>query len=92
MNDKYRLFVDIPFVTGASQEECIRVAKQLIQSMKSGIESGSYEGICDLASTDLKLNFRLGNDADRNKSNYLNINENGHVSTKKSTLEFVELE
>ena len=30
-----------------------------------------------------KLNYRLGHDDDRQRSNYLDKNENGHVSNKK---------
>jgi hypothetical protein len=32
------------------------------------------------------INFRLGNDEDRQKSNYLIKNENGHVANKKSRI------
>lgn len=32
------------------------------------------------------IQYRLGNDADRQKSNYMQINENGHCSNKKSIL------
>ena len=30
-----------------------------------------------------EINCRLGNDGDRQKSNYLDVNENGHTSNKK---------
>jgi hypothetical protein len=32
------------------------------------------------------INYRLGHDDDRQKSNYLDKNENGHVSNKKSKI------
>ena len=32
------------------------------------------------------INFRLGHDDDRQKSNYLIKNENGHVANKKSRI------
>jgi hypothetical protein len=33
-----------------------------------------------------EINFRLGHDDDRQKSNYLMKNENGHVNNKKSKI------
>lgn len=35
------------------------------------------------------LNYRLGNDSDRGKKNYLDINENGHASNKKMTFTYI---
>jgi hypothetical protein len=32
------------------------------------------------------INYRLGNDEDRQKSNYMIKNENGHVANKKSRI------
>ena len=34
----------------------------------------------------LEINYRVGNDTDRQKSNYLMINENGHVANKKNVI------
>ena len=35
-----------------------------------------------------QVNYRLGHDEDRQKSNYLNKTENGHVTNKKTRLTF----
>jgi len=35
-----------------------------------------------------QVNYRLGHDEDRQKSNYLNKTESGHVTNKKSRLTF----
>ena len=35
-----------------------------------------------------EVNCRLGNDEDRQKSNYLDVNENGHTSNKKTRIRF----
>ena len=34
------------------------------------------------------MNYRLGHDNDRQKSNYLNMDEEGHVNNKKTRLTF----
>jgi hypothetical protein len=36
------------------------------------------------------MNYRLGNDEDRQKSNYLKKDEEGHVNNKKTRLTFLE--
>jgi len=33
-----------------------------------------------------EINYRLGHDEDRQKSNYFTKNENGHVNNKKSKI------
>jgi hypothetical protein len=38
------------------------------------------------------INFRLGHDQDRQKSNYLIKNENGHVANKKSRIHLLPIE
>jgi len=40
--------------------------------------------LIDMGFTD--INYRLGHDDDRQKSNYLIKNENGHVANKKSRI------
>jgi hypothetical protein len=39
-----------------------------------------------------EINYRLGHDDDRQKSNYLQKNENGHVNNKKSRIAVPKLE
>lgn len=38
------------------------------------------------------INFRLGHDNDRQKSNYLIRNENGHIANKKSRINLLPTE
>ena len=73
----YRLHIDVPLV--ADMNESVAMSKQLIEIIKNSLVDNNIENI--------KINYRLGNDEDRQKSNYLNINENGHVSNKKSIIE-----
>jgi hypothetical protein len=39
-----------------------------------------------------EINYRLGHDDDRQKSNYLQKNENGHVNNKKSKIVVPKME
>lgn len=75
----YRLFIDIPL--GYDQELAQKISEQLAEFVRDHIQQNNIESIKE-------VNYRLGNDDDRNKSNYLQINENGHVSTKKSKFVF----
>jgi hypothetical protein len=38
------------------------------------------------------INYRLGNDQDRQKSNYMIRNENGHIANKKSRINLLPTE
>lgn len=73
----YRLHVDIPL--DGDEEVAIQKAKAILDWW---VES-------EAAKADLKnmgvssLNYRLGHDDDRQRSNYLMKNENGHVNNKK---------
>ena len=77
----YRLHIDIPM--GTSEEEAIAAAKQLLEW--HFVDVDAKEKIQRLSvGVDLStINYRLGHDEDRQKSNYLDINENGHASNKK---------
>jgi len=77
----YRLHIDIPM--GTSEEEAIAAAKQLMEW--HFVDVDAKEKIQRLSvGVDLStINYRLGHDEDRQKSNYLDINENGHASNKK---------
>lgn len=72
---QFRLHIDIPL--GADQESAIQQSKELIENLKN---------LFGHSPTVLDVSYRLGNDDDRQKSNYLDKNENGHVSTKKCKL------
>jgi hypothetical protein len=79
----YRLHIDIP--VGEDEEKAIEICQQMISTISTHVRTRSQitpeiEGI----------NYRLGHDDDRQKSNYLSKNENGHVSNKKIRLTFSE--
>tara|TARA_R100000008_G_scaffold43290_2_gene25039 strand:- start:157 stop:417 length:261 start_codon:yes stop_codon:yes gene_type:complete len=77
----YRLHIDIPL--GTNEEDALHAAKQLMEWYFIDIDAKDRinrltHGV-DLST----INYRLGHDEDRQKSNYLDINENGHASNKK---------
>tara|TARA_R110001583_G_scaffold133114_1_gene284984 strand:- start:555 stop:809 length:255 start_codon:yes stop_codon:yes gene_type:complete len=81
---EYRLHIDIPL--GDDEETAIKNAKQLMHWTFSDVDS--KERILRLTNDDInQINYRLGHDDDRQKSNYLQKNENGHVSNKKIRIE-----
>jgi len=81
---EYRLHIDIPL--GNDEETAIRNAEQLMHWTFSDVDC--KERILRLTHSDInQINYRLGNDEDRQKSNYLQKNENGHVSNKKIRIE-----
>ena len=78
----YRLHVDIPL--GHNEEIAKQVAGAIVRCVFQ--DGDAQERIQRLALDrfDIKeINCRLGNDEDRQKSNYLDVNENGHASNKK---------
>lgn len=75
----FRLHIDIPIP--ASEEEAIDSSKRIMELFHYMIRSKSF-GNFDIE----QINYRLGHDEDRQKSNYLDKNENGHVSNKKSKI------
>lgn len=74
----YRLHIDIP--VGQDEEDAIAAAKRIINSISAS--NRDYNLSIEV------LNYRLGHDDDRQKSNYLDKNENGHVNNKKTRLSF----
>tara|TARA_B100001094_G_C17762220_1_gene590944 strand:+ start:369 stop:629 length:261 start_codon:yes stop_codon:yes gene_type:complete len=82
---QYRLHIDIPL--GTDEEKALKAAKSLVAWYFNDIDA--KERIQRLASdTDITtINYRLGHDEDRQKSNYLDVNENGHASNKKTRIE-----
>ena len=78
----YRLHVDIPL--GHNEEITKQVAEQIVQWVFRDGDSQERIQRLALGKFDIKeINCRLGNDEDRQKSNYLDVNENGHTSNKK---------
>ena len=73
---QFRLHIDIPL--GHNEKDAIDVVKR--------IESKFHILLEEEKDRKFKVSYRLGHDEDRQKSNYLDKNENGHVSNKKTTL------
>lgn len=70
----FRLHIDIPLPY--TEEEAVKMSKNII----AALDPNKLDVCC--------INYRLGHDDDRQKSNYLDKNENGHVSNKKSKILF----
>jgi hypothetical protein len=76
----YRLHIDIPLEM--TEEEAKNVSISLL-SIFAGEES---DAVILTALGVKEINYRLGHDEDRQKSNYFMKNENGHVNNKKSKI------
>ena len=74
---QYRLFIDIPL--GDNEEKAISASHAIMSTFLS-----DEDFFIGLKPSVEEVNYRLGYDADRQRSNYLVRNENGHVSNKKS--------
>ena len=68
----YRLHIDIPL--GSDEEEAIKQAKELMHWHFS--DADAQEKLKTIMGGVEQVNFRLGHDEDRQKSNYLNKTEN----------------
>ena len=77
----FRLHIDIPLNTDEATAAALSetIAAQLASSITPTMRD---KGISE-------MNYRLGNDEDRQKSNYLIKTESGHVANKKSRVAFV---
>jgi len=75
----YRLHIDIPL--GTDEEHAIYKSKLLVQELM-GPRYATINEKYDVS----EINYRLGHDEDRQKSNYMDKNENGHVSNKKTKI------
>jgi hypothetical protein len=74
---EYRLHIDIPL--GSDQESARRKTLNLVQWL-----FGSEGAQADMAHYGIdRVNYRLGHDEDRQKSNYLIMTESGHAINKK---------
>lgn len=79
----YRLHIDIPL--GTDEDEAVYKTKLLVQEFLSSHRE-SIQHLNEKYDVE-QLNYRLGHDEDRQKSNYLDKNENGHVSNRKTKIE-----
>ena len=73
------MHIDIPL--GSDQDDAISVSNQIMGHCLS--QERDFFKSLDIE----KINVRLGHDDDRQKSNYLKMNENGHVSNKKISID-----
>ena len=80
----YRLHIDIPL--GPNENDAIQQVEDLMHWHFADPEA--KDKIKYLMGNVNQINYRLGHDEDRQKSNYLNKTENGHVTNKKSRIDF----
>ena len=66
-------------------KRAIELSKQFIETLEHADEEMGlfYDSSCI---DPVSINYRLGHDEDRQKSNYMRKNENGHVTNKKCHL------
>ena len=76
----YRLHIDIPL--NMSEEEALIASQQILGSL-ANVET---DAIILTAIGVEEINYRLGHDDDRQKSNYFMKDTNGHVNNKKSKI------
>lgn len=68
----FRLHIDIPL--SMTEADAVTASKKIVELLEK-------EKMLTIGAE--QVNYRLGHDEDRQKSNYLLKNENGHVSNKK---------
>jgi hypothetical protein len=79
----FRLHMDFPLTTVENESiASTAVFLNFLQNHK--------QELIDMGITD--INYRLGNDNDRQKSNYMIRNENGHIANKKSRINLLPTE
>lgn len=79
----FRLHMDFPLTT--DEPGSIASVTALITFLQN-----HKQELIDMGFGD--INYRLGHDHDRQKSNYMIKNENGHVSNKKSRINLLPTE
>lgn len=81
---QFRLHIDIPL--GIDEEEAIKKAKYFMNFRFS--DHDAKETLLNNFNIE-QVNYRLGHDEDRQKSNYLKKTDSGHVTNKKCRMDFV---
>jgi hypothetical protein len=69
--------MDFPLTSNES--DSLAATNKLLQFLSQNENTLIAMGFTD-------INYRLGNDNDRQKSNYMIRNENGHIANKKSRI------
>lgn len=75
----FRLHIDIP-IEAASIEEAQEIARGIVKEIQ----------LPDPSLGVTEMNYRLGHDEDRQRSNYLDIDERGHCSHRKCRIKWEE--
>lgn len=83
----YRIHIDIP-LDYTNENDASLIAIQVINAVLDNEVTASI--LKDHGITE--ANYRLGHDDDRQKSNYLMKNQNGHTNNKKSKIRYVNQE
>ena len=77
---QYRLHIDIPMPF--TEEEALKASETIV---------GAINNMILIERTNIsEINYRLGHDDDRQKTNYFMKNENGHVNNKKSKIDLTK--
>jgi hypothetical protein len=76
----FRLHLDLPLKI--SETESAEITKAFVEFLTQNKDTLTNMGIAD-------INYRLGHDDDRQKSNYMIKNHNGHVANKKSRIHLI---
>ena len=71
--------------TTASGDEMYRLHIDIPLNMSEEEATTVSHSLIAMFNTTLQINYRLGHDEDRQRSNYLIKDEKGHVSNKKCT-------
>jgi len=79
----YRLHIDIPL--SENEEDAVKMAISLMEWTFKDVDCKTRLRMLTNNKIE-QVNYRLGYDDDRQKSNYLDKNENGHVSNKKTRI------
>ena len=80
----YRIHIDIPLDV-ASQEAAISAAKAILAQMMGQEVQSLTKGLGGS-----QINYRLGDDTDRQKSNYLVLTPSGHATNQKCKILLTE--
>ena len=83
---QYRLHIDIPL--GTDENLAVNITERIVSDFlltndlfEDSVEENQHYFRSEYGVE--QINYRLGHDEDRQKSNYLQKNENGHVTNKK---------
>lgn len=80
----FRLHIDIPL--GFDEAQSSEITKRVMDAISLNRELRQYLKDVGVES----VNYRLGNDEDRQRSNYLVKTDNGHVTKKKSRVIIID--